>query len=349
VGSRSKRAGFLAHGLLALSSLAISLALAEVGARLLGHRPFEPETPQITVEPGGHYQAADPRLGYRHLPGKFRITFGNGDSWTVTHGADTLRITRPEGAPDPVGRAIWIFGCSFIHGWGLDDSDTFAWKLQLALPSFDVRNFGVGGYSTLQSLLQFEDALERHPAPAIAVLAYAGFHDDRNTRTWSWREATFPYDEFGTTAQPYVRFGPSDELVYGFDSADYHDLRRLRHSALLYLLDNAYSRFAERNYRSHAVSQRLVAEFDRIAREHGVRFVIAGIWPDVGTLSMHLFARKKAIPFVEMTADPRLTKNKIRFDDHPSAIANDHYTSTFLGFLRSERLLDEELPAAKGE
>lgn len=77
------------------ASLAVALLVAELGFRLAGYRPYVPIDPGFRVEPEGKYQAADPLLGYRHIPGVLRITFPTGDVWTTTQLENTLRITRP--------------------------------------------------------------------------------------------------------------------------------------------------------------------------------------------------------------------------------------------------------------
>jgi hypothetical protein len=83
------------------------------------------------VSPGGLLTGPDSVLGFTYLPGRFQVTFENGDSWLTTHGADTLRVTRSGEARAPAGRpGLWVFRCSFIHGWGLNDDETLPWKLQ---------------------------------------------------------------------------------------------------------------------------------------------------------------------------------------------------------------------------
>lgn len=325
-----------------------SLALAEVVARLAGRQPFRPEVVRLRVEPGGRYQSADPRLGYRHLPGRFRITFPTGDAWTATHGPDTLRVSRPADRAPSSDRGLWIFGCSFVHGWGLDDRDTLPWKVQARLPDFDVRNFGVGGYGTLQSLLQFEEAAAGGSTPDVAVLAYAGFHDERNTRLRRWRRATFAYDRFGTTAQPYARFDRDGALRFGFDDGRYRDLRLLRRSALLTLLDDAYSVAEDRVQRSHAVSRRLVLDFEAAVRQRGDRFVLAGISREPGTAAMLAWAGSRGIPSVDLSVDLRAPGNGIPWDGHPSAVATDHFADTLVAFLRESALEQDETEDPRG-
>lgn len=104
-------------------------------------------------------------------------------SFTVTHLPDTLRVTRPlsECHREDRREAIWVFGCSFTHGWSLNDEETYPWVLQQRLPDYQVVNFGVSGYGTLHSLMQFREALRTRDKPKAAVVAYGFLHDRRNT------------------------------------------------------------------------------------------------------------------------------------------------------------------------
>jgi hypothetical protein len=329
---------------LVLAALIVSIVLGEVVLRLAGRVPFIPEAANLRVEPGGRYQGPDATLGYRHLPGRYRITFDNGDTWTATHGPDTLRITRPPDAPPPSGPGIWIFGCSFVHGWGLDDADTFPWKVQELLSDHDVRNFGVGGYGTLQSLLQFQGALANGSAPEVAVLAYAGFHDERNTRLRRWRRATFAYERFGTTAQPFARLTRDATLTYAFDTAGYRDLRLLRHSALLSAFESAFDLAEDRWRNSHAVSQVLVSRFQEEASANGVRFVLATITRGTRASSMRGFAEQHGIETLDISVDGRDPANRIAWDAHPSAVATSAYARAIadlvLGGLQAGAAID---------
>jgi len=321
-GPASRPRSIVANVALLLASLAASLVLAEGALRLSGYRPYTPVRPEIRIEPGGMLNRPDRRLGYTHLPGRYTVTFDNGDSWVTTHRADTLRVTRPEGGSDLRDRPrIWIFGCSFVHGWGLMDDETLPWKVQERLPAYDVANFGVGGYSTVQSLLQFKGALERGPAPVVAVLAYAGFHDERNTLSRHWRKATYEYEHLGTTAAPYARLGATG-LQFAFDNPDYAGFGLLKLSALAELADEAYAPLELGLNRSHRVSELLVEAMAREAAAHGARFVVAGISREPETEAMIEFATKTGIPAADISVDLTRRVNRIRYDGHPSAAAN---------------------------
>ena len=335
-GSPRARLGEVVRSaVLALASVAVAFGVVEVGARAAGLRPYRPAEWNIRVEPGGRYQVAHPTLGYAPRPGRFTIHFGDGHTWRATHLADGTRITRPlETYPSAAALPqIWIFGCSFTHGWGLDDEETFAWRLQQLLPDHEVKNFGVGGYGTLQSLLQLREALGRGPAPGVAVLAYGDFHDERNTRLRSWRKANSEYRRFGTTAQPFVRLGADGRLVQRFDDATYRDLFLIRHSALLNRLDVAWSLVEDRFVKSHEVSRVLVEEFDREARAHGTVFVLGGIIATEPTREMLGWAGRRGIRATDLSVDLSAPGNAMRFDGHPSARANREFARKLHAFL----------------
>ena len=251
----------------------------------------------------------------------------------TTHGADTLRVTRPDGAP--AGRpGLWIFGCSFVHGWGLNDDQTLPWKLQERLPSFDVANFGVGGYSTVQSLLQFRKALLTKRAPAIAVLGYAGFHAERNTLSRRWRKGGFEYEHLGTTTSPYAKLeGEKVEIL--FDRPSYAGFSLLQMSAVAEMVDEAYAPFDVRLRSSHRVSELLVDDFAHEAAIHDVRLVVAGISREPDTERMLEYAAEHGIPTIDASVDLTRWVNRIRWDGHPSGLANAKSADAIAGLLRN--------------
>jgi hypothetical protein len=289
----------------------------------------------IVIEPGGKTQVLDPVLGFRPIPGRYTITFDHQDKWQLTNLPDTTRITRPlETADRHRGPGIWVFGCSFVQGWGLNDADTFSWKLQQRFPDYDVTNFGVGGYGTLQSLLQLQQALRERPTPRVIILAYAHFHDERNTWTNSWRDANVSYWRFGTTAQPYARFDDFGQLRY-YRSQEFVPLLSLRsRSAVFNLAVAAYGHIRDSDLRSHEITELLIQRFADESRRGGAHFVLAGITPSSVTQSTLRHFGASGIHTVDISVDERNPVNLIPYDGHPSAIANDHFAEAIAAALQ---------------
>jgi hypothetical protein len=246
-------------------------------------------------------------------------------------------VTRPaiSYGQDDAGERIWLFGDSYVHGWGLDDEETLAWILQERMPEFDVVNFGVGGYGTMQSLIQYQQALEERPPPKVVVLAYAGFHDERNTRLRRWKKATYTYDKFGPTATPYARLDSEGELRIGFDDGSYTEFYFLTRSALLHLIEKTYSSVEDKWYQSHLVSEAIVDEFGKISRDHGVVLIVAGIYQSDPTYHMVEHVKEEGGIAGDIAADLTVRANRIRFDEHPSRVANDLSSRKLVGLIRS--------------
>lgn len=333
------------HALLLGASLLTALGLGELGARLAGYEPWRPpHGAEFVVEGGKPLGRPHATLGHCYLPGRFVLTLPTGLRFRVTHDASGLRVTRPPGAPQRAGRAnpLWIFGCSVTHGWSLDDEQTYPWLLQERLPEFEVVNFGVGGYGTLHSLLQFREALAARSPPRIAVLAYAAFHDARNTLTRNRLKGTIAPSRSGRLLVPAARLGARDEAEIFMADARYPEWPLQRRLALVHLLEQEYARREQQRARSHRLAKALLDEFRQLADRHAVRLVLAGIWPNPETADMLRYARNQGIPAVDISVpDARQFKN-LPYDVHPNAVANWRYARKLLAFLESEGLVSQQ-------
>jgi hypothetical protein len=320
----------------------------ELVVRAKGVRPWNANgvtVPTIEVEPGGKFFQSHPQLGYTHIPGTFNVTLGltnqsavgPGDPdhlrFTVTHLPNTLRVTHPvrPAAADASKPDIWIFGCSFTHGWSVNDDQTYPWLLQERLPEYNVVNYGVSGYGTIHSLLQFREALKTR-TPSVAVLAYASFHDERNTFARSRRKVIVPFNKLGPVVQPYARLDRAGDLRYYVSTVVYPEFPLMRHLALAHFLEIKYDNRESTWLRSHQVSEALIVEMARLARANGVTFVVANI---NGTPQLDLPAGEN-IPIVDIALDPRIPENtNLPFDAHPSAAAHVKYAARLEAFLKT--------------
>jgi hypothetical protein len=331
--TKTKKASLYVIYLFILAVLFV--AGSEVILRKLGVKPWRNDEVSVQVDPGGKFFRTDPTLGYSHIPGRFTVTLKSGYSFNVTHLPNTLRITHPidsykEPAPK---KEIWVFGCSFTHGWSSNDEETYPWLLQERFPEYDVINFGVSGYGTIHSLLQFKDALQSK-TPKVAVLAYADLHDERNTFSRNRRKSIAPWNHLGPLVQPYARIDKKGSLQYLFANVDYTEFPMMRHLALAHFIEMKYNELESKWYRSHAVSEALVEEMTKLAKKHKVKLIVANIR---GGHAMLDFAEKNGIPNVDISVDLALPENtNSPHDSHPSAIANQKYADKLERFLRAE-------------
>lgn len=320
---------------LALLATGEMLVRAEGGALVQGG-------PRGSDHSRGRVVMLHPTLGYTHLPGRFKVTLGDGFVFHMTHGPDTLRVTS---GPDPEvsdGRPeIWVLGCSATHGWSLNDEETYPWLLQKKFPGYRVRNFGVSGYGTLQSLIQFREALAAGlPKPKIVLLAYGDFHDARNTLARQRRKEMVPWNRLGPMRQPYARIGPDGELNLFHDEVAYTEFPFMQLSALSNKLESTYDNLEVAFLNSHRVSELLMLQINKVARDNHITFVVAGIWRSAGTEAMRLYAKKNHIPALDISVDTARSEfNNLPHDLHPSALANRHYAEAIGRFFTKEGIL----------
>lgn len=318
----------------------------EIVLRVRGLTPFSPIPENIRVEPGGRFYATHPKLGYTLIPGHFRVTLPDGYSFEASQDEQAHRLTHPpdeSGASDRKG--IWIFGCSFTHGWGLNDAETYPWLLQEKLPRYEVVNFGTEGYGTIQGLIQFQEAL-REKRPEVAIIAYASFHDERNTFSRQIRKLAVVYNRLGPTVQPYVRLDHQGALNYYFTSTDeitFTEFPFMRYSSLMHYIEIRYNQLDAMLNRSHEASKALVREFAKLCSQHNVKLVVAGIISDPQTSDMLEYCKGLGISTLDMSVD--LTKHENTnwpHDLHPSRHATEVYANRLASFLSDNVLSKEE-------
>ena len=332
---------FLQKGYMLMGmSICVSLLGTEAILRFAGYQPYIPPTYNIRVEPGGKFYQPHPTLGYTHIPGQFRVTTPPDDAvFTVTHLPNTLRITHPlQTYPsEPPKDEVWIFGCSFTHGWGLNDNQTFAWLLQEQLPQYEFVNFGADGYGTLHALIQCREALQRSKPPKIVLLMYASFHDERNTFLRTRRKILTALNRLGPQVQPYARFDQNGQLHYYMAQVTYREFPFMRYSALLNLLEETYNRLESRFTKPPEVTKAIVKDFLALAQAQGIKFVVAGLTADPLTAEMLAYCRQEGATTVDLAVDLTMPKYRLSpYDSHPNAVANIAYAQKLETCLRSE-------------
>ncbi len=313
----------------------LSATTAEVVLRVAGYKPWQIEDADVAVEPKGNFFTKDSELGYKHLPGKFKVTLNGDYSFNTTHLNNSLRITHPLNTYNQSSTKpeIWILGCSFTYGWSLNDNETYPWLLQAKLPQYEIVNFGVNGYGTLHSLIQFKEALKQGNKPKIAVIAYAGFHDRRNTLLRARSKQMAAWNKLGILFQPDARLDGKDNFTYSMTKLEYDEWPLMRVSALVNFLEVNYNQFEEGLYKSHDVSKAIIEEFNRLAEANGVKLVVAGI--NAGSAKMLEELSQEGIATVDISVDLKIpANNNLPHDLHPSAIANRQYAEKLDVFLQ---------------
>src|SRR5688572_5342555 len=180
----------------------ISFASAELVVRLAGISPV-PRPAPATVE--SRITMEDQRLGWNNRPGakqSFRLL--GEPPHTVTILETGARATSPSRTSTRDIRRDMIFvGCSFTHGWGLNDEETFAWKVQMALPDWNVHNFGVNGYGTCQAYMLLKRLFEQKKwYKPVLIYGFISDHEDRNVGNVFWHYVLSTLTSTGNVSLP---------------------------------------------------------------------------------------------------------------------------------------------------
>jgi hypothetical protein len=301
---------------------------SEIILRWKGFQPWQPIKLSVKVEPGGRLYVKNPALGYTNIPGRFAVTLPDGYCFRVTNLPNTRRITHPlstYGKNRPKDE-IWVFGCSFTYGWSLNDQETFPWLLQERFPNYEVVNFGVSGYSTVQSLIQFREALASGSSPKAVLLNYASWHDERNIFSRHWREIFVPNNKLGQLFYPFARLNQNGKLNYYLGEVQYRALPLMKYSALINFIDITFNKLQERWWRIRDVTQALLVEFANTAQRQHIPVVIAGITHSKPTRAMLSFVREQGFKAVDISVDLNIKENtNYPHDGHPGPLANRKY------------------------
>lgn len=174
------------QALLSLASTLLVLAAMDAVSRQRYRAPLRDWVTGEAARERFHFDGPlaryDPVVGYSGVPGEHRVLMTRGLHRLIFHvrnEADGYRTTGgAAGKPE-----LWISGCSYTWGLGLNDEETYPWLVQKALPDWTVRNLAGNGYGSVQGLLQLEHAA--HP-PRMAVFVYNGFHPPRNVAARSY-------------------------------------------------------------------------------------------------------------------------------------------------------------------
>jgi len=334
----------LATAGLAFAAIAASLLAAEALLRARGYRPWTPDPVAAQVEPGGSLYEPDPVLGYGLRPGSFEVTLASGLRFHATHDAERHRATAAgasgsRGVAGPPDSEIWIFGDSFSYGWAVGDEQAYPWLLQTAFPRRRVVNFAVGGYGTLQALLQLETALRSHPHPALVVLAHNFFHDPRNTFSRPRRREVAPWNRLGPIGHPLARVAPDGELEFGSAPVAYAELPLMRRSALANLAATALDVLDDRRLRSDEVTRALLERFTAAGRAVGTPVVVVTLEASAANAPILDFAASLGARTADVSVDLRLRENtNLPHDGHPSALAHRRYAKRLAQVIRDALL-----------
>lgn len=156
----------------------------EIAARIIGWTPLYNNDYKVHAVPQ-NWLVGDSIYGLQLNPGKFSVTLNDSIKFDTSH--DRFRKRR-SGEKDSCER-VFVYGCSFTYGYGVNDDETFVSLLNQSRKGESFSNFGVPGYGTLQGLMRLKGAIEAGNVPASVMIVHSGVHPERNGMANSYRKA----------------------------------------------------------------------------------------------------------------------------------------------------------------
>jgi hypothetical protein len=348
--------------------IAVNLLILLILLLLLefGLKRFDPRSKMVTGQDfiicdHDFYYVPHPILGYYNKPGNYNCTLGN-LNFNLTILEDTSRTTGFKGFGEEceAKETLFMFGCSMTWGHGLRDEETMAYLLQSRLSCVEVKNYGIGAGSTVQSYLLLKSLIARGEVPDIAVINYAGIHDERNAFKGTWRqmwqfmladnkmnnartdygELYIPYAEINAQdSVEYKRF-PVFEILEKVSIADQSEL--ISRLSKAKLKEQIYGMDAEDvpPTEKQMLSYRILKDFQKLCDDHNIQLLVTGIDSDFDTPKVIEMLNSSSTLAVDITVDLKDNQYNLEpVDEHPNGLANKIFAERVYNFLLENKII----------
>lgn len=314
--------------------------ILEGSLRLMGYSSYKPPVPW-TVD----FLKPDSLKGWVHIPGEYELPINKwGDTMNFVIDSKRERVTKTRPIPE-AAEEILLIGGSFTMGMGLDDDQTFAWKLQQEFPSVDIRNLGVGAYGTYQSLLVLREELMKSKKPKAVIYGFISHHRFRNVAQSDWLHSMglVRKKPESDVELPFVFLEDNETLTPGkpFNLIQVPFSENL---ATSFMLQRAINKLSEREkmQKSGLVLELLLLEMQKLCEEHEVQFYVNVLYSENSLMSkMRSFFAQNNIEYIDCNI-PLNGDNTFKDDGHPKEVIQDEWTKRI-----SQRLVrDSIVPAS---
>lgn len=315
-------------------ALLLFFPLLELSLRILQYQPYQHTPFRIASQPAFCILPHD-HLGFSLNPGMYDVRINHGLQYRVSHGADSLRINHDPSVSDHLPK-LFMMGCSYTYGIGIDDKQNSSYLLQQYIPSYHIQNYAVPGYGTVQSLLQLQKAVETGNIPEIVIVNYADFHDDRNALTPQFRktlnigfERSNPQlsSLMGRSKIPFLTSSQALSNPFEIKWEDwgsvYHNWPWREHLSSVNFLQDMSDKLTTYRQDPKSYTIYLFQQIHQICQAHNIRLIVAGLTSSPSTHRTLSQLDKMGIETIDISLD--LTNcmfNHFPFDSHPNALAH---------------------------
>ena len=147
-----------------LLSLLAAAAIGEAALRLAGYSP-------ANVNPLKAFHEFDPVIGWRGRK-LFTARFKRPDFDVVVaqNAAGFRKQVNLEPKLNKAPHSVFVFGDSFVWGWGVGQGEVFTDRMNLLLPDYSVRNYGINGVGTVVEYELFSNEVRQSVRPGDVVI-----------------------------------------------------------------------------------------------------------------------------------------------------------------------------------
>jgi hypothetical protein len=281
----------------------------------------------------------DQRLGWYNRPGakqSFRLL--GEPPHTVTILETGARATSPSRTSTRDIRRDMIFvGCSFTHGWGLNDEETFAWKVQMALPDWNVHNFGVNGYGTCQAYMLLKRLFEQKKwYKPVLIYGFISDHEDRNVGNVFWHYVLSTLTSTGNVSLPSCMLDNSGSIL--FNPARPYPQFPFRHTlAVIPLFEKLYLKLQSSSLagRSQRITEQLLVEMEAFTTARSVHFGVLFFDGQTRTSHYRQYLESRGSRIIHTNLPDQNIRALTFLDGHPNSRMTDLIAQSVVKFIRS--------------
>tara|TARA_B100000586_G_C20052535_1_gene402648 strand:+ start:13 stop:1005 length:993 start_codon:yes stop_codon:yes gene_type:complete len=318
---------------LILISFVFSLILVEFFLRILGFTPW-------TYIPSKNQKMFDfdQNIGWKSKEGVYDIIAS--EEYKIKKVLTVLNNGNRYSGEGSGDQQIIIVGGSFTQGWGVNDNETFSYKLQKKLKNFNVKNYGQSGYSGVQSYLLLKELLQESKNPRLVIYAFIDHHEYRNVARGEWLEMLLKYSKTGHANSPKVPFATlnkKNELVF-HEPSGYLQLPLREQLSFVPIIEKTIMKHTtkKRKKQQKEVARQVFLEMKNISKEFNSKFLMVNLKSNI--IEYESFFKKNNISFVDCNLP--LTENYlIKGDYHPNNKAHTIYSKCINDYINKEKLL----------
>lgn len=322
------------------------LVLLEVLLRLLGYKPYQHTDFKVVSDPP-HAYTGHPSLGIQLSEGVFDITVNDHLTFQATHQPGGHR--KVESAIRSSHQDVWMLGCSYTYGYGVNDEENFTSLLQQRYPHIQFRNAGVIGHGTVQALLRLREMLTRD-RPKLVLLNFSSYHFMRNTLSQEYRShLKIGYSRASKSVQNQMASAHFPFLTSCEDSLQlvawndiYENWSGRESLATIHAIQKTYDRLLDDEDNQIEVTACVMQEMARLCLEKEIAFHIVCL--DRSSATQKLKIQVSDLPWLDVGysfSDTTMTNHP--YDDHPNPKGHEfiahqidqHLSATFQEFSKA--------------